>query len=167
MYGRYLSIPVGIAALGLSACGGGEPKEMGAAEAPSAQTVRAPGAKVAFTRPKGETTGSKVTARVALSGFKLSKKAVGKRPKEGQGHLHFSMDEGHFDAPQHSGKNGKMAQRLGVVGKYSPATEPKITYSKLPPGDHTLEVYLANNDHSATGVKASTTFTVRKKKRKK
>lgn len=43
----------------------------------------------------------------------------------------------------------------------SSAVTPKITYKGLPPGEHTLEVHLANNDHSATGVEASTTFTVK------
>jgi hypothetical protein len=32
---------------------------------------------------------------------------------------------------------------------------------KLPPGEHTLEVYLANNNHTDTGVEAETEFTVK------
>ncbi len=50
--------------------------------------------------------------------------------------------------------------KLGVDGQYSPSVEPTITYSGLPKGEHTLEVDLANNDHSETGTTASTTFTV-------
>ena len=46
-------------------------------------------------------------------------------------------------------------------GKYSPSVTPKIVYKGLPKGKHTLEVYLANNDHSNTGVEASTSFTVK------
>ena len=44
---------------------------------------------------------------------------------------------------------------------YSPSTAPNITYSNIPSGKHTLLVYLANNDHSDTGVANSTTFTVK------
>ena len=68
------------------------------------------------------------------------------------------LDEGKFDAPKYSGANGKLAQKLGVVGSYSPAVVPRITYTRIPPGQHKLEVYLANNDHTNTGVEAETEF---------
>ena len=90
----------------------------------------------------------------------LSPKTVGKKPKQGQGHLHFSIDDGKYDQPKYSGKNGQLAVKLGVNGKYSPSVTPSITYKGLPAGKHTLEVYLANNDHSNTGVEAKTMFTV-------
>jgi plastocyanin len=48
-----------------------------------------------------------------------------------------------------------------VDGKYSPSVTPSITYRGLPPGKHKLEVYLANNDHSNTGVEAATQFTIK------
>ena len=76
------------------------------------------------------------------------------------GHLHFSLDGGKFDTPKYSGENGKLAAQLGVDGKYSPSLEPSIPYEGIPKGEHTLEVDLANNDHSETGTTASTTFTV-------
>ena len=60
-----------------------------------------------------------------------------------------------------SGANGKLAVTLGVQGKYSPSVTPSITYKGLPPGKHRLEVYLANNDHTNTGVESSTSFTVK------
>ena len=53
------------------------------------------------------------------------------------------------------------AVKLGVDGKYSPSVTPTITYTGLPKGKHKLEVYLANNDHSNTGVEGKTTFTVK------
>jgi hypothetical protein len=100
-----------------------------------------------------------VTARVEIEGFDL-KRAFGEPAVPGEGHLRFVMDEGYFDEPQFSGNNGELAKRLGVDGQYSPATEPTITYRGLPPGDHTLEVFLVNNDHSETGVSAKIKFEV-------
>jgi hypothetical protein len=101
-----------------------------------------------------------VTAEVELQGFQIDAADVGKANVPGAGHLHFSLDDGKFDTPKYSGANGKLAVQLGVDGMYSPATEPTITYSGLPPGEHTLEVDLVNNDHSETGTSATTTFTV-------
>jgi hypothetical protein len=101
-----------------------------------------------------------VTAKLKLEGFELAADAVGDAPRPGQGHVHFSMDEGKFDHPRYSGANGRIARQLGVDGKYSPATEPTITYRNLPPGKHTLEVYLANNNHTELPVEATVEFTV-------
>jgi hypothetical protein len=50
---------------------------------------------------------------------------------------------------------------LGVEGKFSPSFTRRIIYRNIPPGQHTLVAYLANNDYSNTGVQASTTFTVK------
>lgn len=148
-----LSAPVGIAA-----CGGDN--DEGATT--SAATPGAPGASVSFVAPKdGTTTGTTVNAKVKLSDFKLAPDDVGKAPAEGEGHLHFSMDDGKFDYPKYSGANGRLAKKLNVEGQYSPAVTPEITYSHLPTGQHTLEVYLANNNHTDTGVEASTTFIVK------
>lgn len=96
-----------------------------------------------------------------LSNFQLAPTEVGKQAKEGHGHLHFALDEGKYDKPKYSGANGKLAVKLGVQGKYSPSVEPTITYKNLPLGEHELEVYLANNDHTNTGVEAKTSFTVK------
>jgi plastocyanin len=123
--------------------------------------VGAPGAKVSFVSPQaGAVVSSPVKVKVQVSGFTLDPEAVGKKPVEGHGHLHFSMDEGKYDHPKYSGANGKLAVKLGVDGKYSPSVTPTIVYSNLPKGKHELEVYLANNDHSDTGVEAKTEFTV-------
>lgn len=123
--------------------------------------VGAPGASVAFVKPKaGSTQGTTVTVVVKLKNFKLAPKNVGKPAKQGEGHLHFSLDGGKFDQPKYSGANGQLAVKLGVNGKYSPSVMPTVTYQGLPKGKHTLEVYLANNDHSKTGVEASESFTV-------
>jgi hypothetical protein len=154
------------AALAIAGCGNEERSDdtTESAQQPATQGEgpAAPSAKVSFTAPKdGSTLGSKFTAKVKLQNFELNAKTVGKSPVPGQGHLHFQLDGGRFDVPQHSGPNGKLAKQLGVDGKYSPALETTITYTGVPPGKHTLEVYLANNNHTDTGVEAETEFTVK------
>ena len=155
-----------IAAIAVAGCGDDDSGDdtAGSTQTPAAEGSAggAPSAKVEFLTPKdGSTTGDKFTANVKLENFEINSDAVGKSPVPGQGHLHFQLDEGKFDIPENSGANGKLAKKLGVDGKYSPAIEPTITYEKIPPGEHTLEVYLANNNHTDTGVEAETEFTVK------
>jgi hypothetical protein len=122
----------------------------------------APGAKVRFVTPaEAETIGSTVVVRVRLEHFKLAPGKVGQAAVKGEGHLHFSMDQGKFDHPQYSGANGEEAVNLGVAGQYSPAVKPSIVYTHLPTGTHELEVYLANNDHTNTGVASFVSFKVK------
>ena len=150
---KKMLVPVAIVgALGIAACGDDDDGDSGSsASKPS----------VSFVTPsEGDMTGDSVTAEVELKGFEIDAVDVGKAAEPNKGHLHFSLDGGKFDKPKYSGPNGELAVKLGVDGMYSPSTEPKITYSNLPKGDHTLEVDLANNDHSPTGTSASTTFTV-------
>ena len=135
---------------------------LGAAALVASSALAAGRPAVRFTTPKaGATTGSNVTFTVKLTNFKLDAKDVGKQKKANTGHLHFQMDGGKFDYPKYSGPNGKLAVKLGIAGKYSPSVAPTITYRHLPPGKHTLVVFLANNDHSPVGKQASVTFTVR------
>ena len=162
---RFLALAtVALAALALAACGSSSKKKESATTtpAPTAQQVKGPKIGVAFKKPKpNKAVGSKFTAVVTLANFKLDPKDVGKKPQLGKGHLHFSLDGGKFDFPKYSGANGKLAQKLGVTGKYSPSVMPEITYKGIPKGKHTLKVELANNDHSAAGATASVTFTVK------
>lgn len=148
-------LPVlGVMAAGLSACGASD-----TASGESAGDASAP--KVTFTSPgAGDEVGSKFTAKVDIADFKLDAANVGKEAAEGRGHLHFSLDGGKYDNAKFSGANGKLAEQLGTDGKYSPSVTPEITYSGIPAGKHTLVVDLANNDHSDSGQKATTTFTV-------
>jgi hypothetical protein len=150
---------------GLAACGSSKKTTSTTASTPSTATTKAvgaPGASVSFVTPKnGSTTPSTVKVKVTVKKFKINAAAVGKAAVQGQGHLHFSMDNGKFDTPKYSGANGKLAQQLGVAGKYSPSVTPTITYTGIPPGKHTLIVYLANNDHTPTGVQATETITVK------
>jgi hypothetical protein len=161
-----LTCAAAVAALAAAGCGEKKesegPADSGAAPATQGSGADAPKASVKFASPKdGATVGSKFTAKVKLKNFAIDPAAVGKSPVPGRGHLHFQMDGGRFDVPEYSGPNGKLAKKLGVDGKYSPATEAAITYSKIPPGKHKLEVYLANNNHTDTGVEAETEFTVK------
>jgi hypothetical protein len=151
----------GLAALlGVSACGSSS-HSTSAAHA-GAKGIGAPHAKVRFTTPReASTVGPTVVAKVKLEHFKLAPKKVGMKAKRGEGHLHFSLDHGKFDFPKYSGANGREAVKLGVQGKYSPSTAPVITYSNLPTGTHELEVYLANNDHTNTGVATFVSFIVK------
>ena len=155
-----------LAALALAGCGDDESgdKTAGSTQAPAAEGngTEAPSAKVEFVSPtNGSSTGDKFTAKVKLENFEIAPEEVGKSPVPGKGHLHFQMDGGKFDIPENSGENGKLAKKLGVDGKYSPSVEPTITYENLPPGEHTLKVYLANNNHTDTGVEAETELTVK------
>jgi hypothetical protein len=156
----------GAVALALAGCGGDDSNDQTASTSGPASSDTAASnptnASVAFVTPKdGATVGSKFTVKVKLENFELAPNAVGKSPVPGQGHLHFQMDGGRFDIPENSGENGQLAKQLKVDGKYSPAVKPEITYSNMPPGEHKLEVYLANNNHTDTGVEAETEFTVK------
>ena len=128
--------------------------------AASVATAAAP--SVRFVTPKaGAKTGSTVTVTVKLTHFRLDAADVGKTKQANAGHLHFQMDGGKYDYPRYSGANGKLATKLGIAGTYSPSVTPSIRYAHLPRGKHTLVVFLANNDHSPVGAKASVSFTVR------
>ena len=117
---------------------------------------------VRFTSPTASaTTGSTATFKVKLTNFTIDAKHVGMKKMANHGHLHFAMDGGKYDYPRYSGANGKLAVKLGIAGKYSPSVTPSITYKHLPKGQHRLVVFLANNDHSPNGAKASLRFRVK------
>jgi hypothetical protein len=148
------------ALVGVTACGSSSSPSSSART--RGKAVGAPGARIRFVSPKeASVVGPTVVAEVTLRHFKLAPNKVGKAAKQGEGHLHFSLDRGKFDFPKYSGANGREAVRLGVQGKYSPSTVPSITYRNLPSGTHELEVYLANNDHTNTGVAKFVSFIVK------
>jgi hypothetical protein len=148
---------------GVSACGSSSGSDTTShAASMSDRGIGAPGAKVRFTTPtEASVVGPTVVAKVKLRKFKLAPKKVGQPAVQGEGHLHFSLDHGKFDFPKYSGANGRTAVKLGVQGKYSPSTTRFITYQNLPSGTHELEVYLANNDHTNTGVATFVSFIVK------
>jgi len=117
-----------------------------------------------ITSVTAKQTGRKVVITVRTKYFTIDTKDVGKRALAGKGHLHFSMDRGKFDHPKYSGANGKLARKLGTEGKYSPSVTKAITYTGLPKGKHTVEVYLAQNNHAPyknKGAEKSLTFRVK------
>lgn len=158
-------VPVAlIGALALAACGkeSSQQKPSGAPSVQGTQELKGPKVGVAIVRPKpGDTVDDEVTATVSLRGFRLDSDSFGDLSEPGTGHLHFSLDEGKFDYARYAGKSARLGRTLGVNGKYSEALQPRITYRNLPRGRHTLDVVLANNDHSDAGPKATTSFTVR------
>lgn len=122
----------------------------------------APGARIRFLSPaQGAIVTQSVHVNVAVTGFALDPRHLDKAPEKGKGIVLFSMDGGKYDTAHYAGANGKLAVRLGIAGKYSPAVTPTITYSRLPPGVHTLVASLANTDLSSTGVRARVVFKVR------
>ena len=145
---RRISILAGglVAVVAAAGCGGGSSK---------------PTIKITSPSNNATAAGGTVTATVSPKNFKLNGADVGKKPIKGEGHLHFSMDDGKYDFPKYSGANGQLAVKLGVQGKYSPSVTSSITYTGLPAGKHTLEVYLANNDHSNVGPSADVSITVK------
>jgi hypothetical protein len=117
-----------------------------------------------ITSLKTTQSGKSVVVRISTAYFTIDAKDVGKSPKAGKGHEHFSLDGGKFDFPKYSGANGKLAQQLGVQGMYSPSVTNQVTYKGLPKGKHTIVVHLVKNNHSNYGNKGATkklTFTVR------
>jgi hypothetical protein len=149
-----------IGALAFAGCGGSSDKSSGGSSGGSSSST--PKGEVKLVAPKkGAKTGSTVKAKVTLKNFKLAPQAVGQAPRPGQGHLHFRMDGGKLDFPKYSGPNGQLAKKLGVQGKYSPSVTPNITYTHLPSGKHTLEVYLANNNHTNVGIETKISFTLK------
>lgn len=103
---------------------------------------------------------STVTIVVEVKNFTLSAAHFGEKPAKGEGHLLFSLDRGKFDHPKYAGANGRLAAKIGLEAKFSPAVKTKIVYRHIPEGSHTVVVYLAANDHRKLGPKAKLTFTV-------
>lgn len=109
-------------------------------------------------------SGNKVTVTIRTKNFTIDTKNVGKTPKAGKGHEHFAMDKGKYDRARYSGANGKLAEQLGVAGKYSPSVNDKVTYTGLPKGKHKVTVFLVRNNHANypnAGAHKTLTFTVK------
>lgn len=157
---------VAAVAVAATGCGGhdrakgGHPPRPGTARANA--HVGAPGATLRVVSPaRGATVRGPVVVQVVVRGFRLDARHLDQAPRKGRGHLQFRLDGGRFDRARYSGASGRLAARLGVAGRFSPAVRPTITYQRIPAGRHTLVVSLANNDLSETGVRARTVFMVR------
>ena len=74
---------------------------------------------------------AEATIKVQVSGIQLVDPAsVQEKPKAGQGHLHYRIDDGPVIA----------------------TTAPKLSFHELSPGEHRFELTLAGNDHSRCAV---------------
>jgi Family of unknown function (DUF6130) len=70
------------------------------------------------------------TVEVKVTGIELIDPAkVGEKPKTGQGHLHYRVDDGPIIA----------------------TTTTKLSFHELTPGNHKITVMLAGNDHNPLG----------------
>lgn len=79
------------------------------------------------------------TVQVSVKGVTLIDPAVVKeRPRKGQGHLHYRVDEGPVIA----------------------TTTTKLSFHELSPGQHKILVMLAANDHSPLGPEQILTITI-------
>jgi hypothetical protein len=123
--------------------------------------VRAPGASVSFITPAiASIQRPHLPVRVRVHGFALDPASIGKTALPGRGHLQFSLDSGTYDRPRYSTGYALLAAQHGLDGRFSLSGSPSIVYRHLPRGVYVLEVRLANNDESDTGVGAKTTFIV-------
>lgn len=165
---RRLALPLSIAltAVMQAACGSQTTRHVGNRPVrlpkAGAHNTGAPGASLSLLTPSpGSSERGTFTARVVVHGFRLVRPGHKSASRPRVGHLHFILDSGRYDEPQHSGPNGVLALRLGVNGFYSPAYGPSIVYRGIPTGPHVLRVELVNNDDQATGVSRAVSFHVR------
>jgi hypothetical protein len=172
---------VAILALALAFGGSSESKPTPVSAAVPGQ----PAVEIVSPRNGARQSSHAVVVKVAIENFQLAPGRFGTQPELGEGNLRFSLKRvpdcvdpaklqkaidspigngrllgASFDYPQYSGPNGVIAERIGSVGSYSPATRPEIYYHHLRPGFYRLVVNLAQNNGATTPVHAVTTFQV-------
>jgi len=165
------------------ALGGGKDSER--ARAAVAATPGAPSVEVIAPRSGARQKSSAVVVKVKVENFQLSPRHFGGEPQLGEGHIRFGLNRvpdcvdpvklqraidsplgnerligASFDFPQYAGPNGVLAEWIGSVGSYSPATRPEIYYHDLKPGFYRLVITLARNDGSPTPFHAVTNFQI-------
>jgi hypothetical protein len=125
--------PMAVAVLGLPfllvACGGGQATSPPASASPA---VSGPMATKFVTPKDGATvTGNKLDVQIAFSGFRLSCAQAGKPVVEGVGHYHIELDH-------------------ALVNMYC-TEKASISMQNVTPGQHTLTVLPAMNNHMEVG----------------
>jgi hypothetical protein len=165
------------------ALGGG--KDDSRAQAASTTVPGEPSVTVISPRSGARQTSHSVVVKVEVSNFQLSARHFGGEPQLGEGHIRFGLNRvpdcvdpvklqraiespfgkgrlvgRSFDFPEYAGPNGVLAERIGSLGSYSPATRPEIYYHGLPPGFYRLVINLAQNDGSTTPFHAVTNFQI-------
>lgn len=126
-----------------------------------------------------------VVVKLAIENFQLAPRKLGTEPELGEGAIRFSLKRvpncvdpeklekaiksalsserlkgASMDFPKYAGPNGILAEELGTVGSFSPATRPEIFYHELPPGFYRLTVTLAQNNLATTPYHAVTNFQI-------
>jgi hypothetical protein len=171
------------AAAAILALGGG--KDSSPAEASTAAARGVPSVTVISPRNGARQTSRAVVVKVEIRNFQLSPRHFGREPRLGEGHIRFGLNRvpdcvdpvklqraidsplgngrlvgASFDFPEYAGPNGVLAERIGSVGSYSPATRPEIYYHGLRPGFYRLVITLAENDGATTPFHAVTNFQI-------
>lgn len=165
----------------------------GSAESQPARTAtpEVPGEPtVAIVSPRNgaRQTSHAAVVKVDIHNFELAPRQLGREPQFDEGHIRYSLNRvpdcvlpvklahainsplgsgrligASFDYAKYSGPNGKLAERLGTSGSYSPGTRPEIFYRALPPGLYRMTVTLAQNNGSTTPFHAVTNFQILQK----
>jgi hypothetical protein len=177
-----VAIAAGALAAALALGGGQESKPA------SAAAVAAPGepaVDIVSPRNGARQASHAVVVTVIVHNFRLSPGHFQGEPELDEGYIRFALNRvpdcvdpvkllhaiqsplgrgrllgRSFDYPQFSGPNGVLAERIGVAGSYSPATQPKIFYRALPPGFYRIVVNLAQNNGATTPFHAVTNFQI-------
>lgn len=172
------------AALALAIVFGGHKESKpapGAVEAVPGQ----PSVSIVSPRNGARQTSRAVVVKVDVHNFQLAPHHFGGEPQLGEGNIRFSLNRvpncvdpvklaravnspigngrlvgASFDYPHYSGPNGRLGERIGSAGSYSPATRPEIFYHGLVPGFYRLIVNLAENSGATTQFHAVTNFQI-------
>jgi hypothetical protein len=187
MGGRIAILAVGAAALAAAALilliGVG--KEEKASAPPATAAPGEPTVTIVSPRNGARQKAHSAVVKVEVQDFQLSGRHFGGEPELGEGHIRFGLNRvpdcvdpvklqraiaspfgngrlvgASFDFAKYAGPNGRLAERIGSAGSYSPATRPEIYYHDLKPGFYRLVVTLAQNDGSTTPFHAVTNFQI-------
>jgi hypothetical protein len=126
-----------------------------------------------------------VVVKARVGNFILAPRDFGGEPQLGEGHIRFALNRvpdcvdpvklrraeespvgrgrligASYDFPRYSGPNGVLAERIGSIGSYSPATRPEIYYHELPAGFYRLVITLALNNGATTPYHTVTNFQI-------
>ena len=99
----------------------------------------APSLKAVLVDPAKKALKQTATVKVTVGGLQMIDPALAnEKPKKGQGHLHYQVDDGPVIA--------------------TPTT--KLSFHGLKAGQHTILVVLAGNDHQSLGPQEKLTVTI-------
>jgi hypothetical protein len=111
----------------------------GVAAASAQEPREKPGMTATLVDPDQKAARGEATVTVKVTGLTLTDpSAAGEKPKPGQGHLHYQVDDGPVVA----------------------TTTPKLSFHGLKPGAHKVVVMLAGNDHAPLGPQQTLNVTV-------